>query len=610
MSSQMLQPPIRSFRRLALVATAPLLALGACKARDTRTASGAVETTQSGGEVTRSWNPPAVTAVQGVPAATLRSAIQQRLAGAKPQGFNDDHWAHAKKLYKSYGQSPLWMNEDGLISQRVQALTTAMLDADSSDALDLSEYPFAELTQALQTMRSNGGHGSAEQLADVDVLLTASYAALGEDLMVGQVSPSSVNQNWHIDPRDEAMDGLLMRGLATDALDQSIGGMRPQGPEYEGLRKALSQYRQIAARGGWGTVPAGKALKPGQHDDPARLQALRARLSAEGYQVSTAAPAAPAAPTSAPPDSAGTRSTATGAPAASGVYDRELAGAVARFQAAHAIDVDSILGTGTVESMNKPVDYRLAQIAANMERMRWMPRSLGSRYIYVNVPAFRLEAYDSSKKVLEMKVVVGQNYEDKTTPAFADSMEMVVFRPYWNITPDIQAKEIEPKIAADPSYMEENQLEYFKDGGETRIRQRPGEKNSLGYVKFLFPNSFNIYLHDTPAKDLFDKDVRAFSHGCIRVEKPAELAEWVLDWPAEKVDAAMHSGPDNRTVKLPRKIPVYITYFTAFATDDGLHFGNDLYDRDDALVQLTTKTASTNAAVRQAVSGLRQVLSR
>ena len=596
-------PKLRSLRRLALVATAPLLALAACKARDTRTAGGTVETTQSGGEVTRSWNPPAVTAVQGVPAATLRSAIQQRLGGAKPQGFNDDHWAHAKKLYKSYGQSPLWMNEDGLITQRVQALTTAMLDADSSDALDLSEYPFGELTQALQTMRSNGGHGTAEQLADVDVLLTASYAALGEDLMVGQVSPSSVNQNWHIDPRDEAMDGLLMRGLATDALDQSIAAMRPQEPAYEGLRKALSQYRQMAAKGGWGTVPAGKALKPGQRDDPARLQALRARLSAEGYQVASVSPDTTAA------DSAPGRPASPTA-AAPAVYDRALAGAVAQFQAAHAIDVDSILGTGTVESMNKPVDYRLAQIAANMERIRWMPRSLGTRYIYVNVPAFRLEAYDSSKKVLEMKVVVGQNYQDKTTPAFADSMEMVVFRPYWNITPDIQEKEIEPKIAADPGYLDANNMEYFRDGGETRIRQKPGEKNSLGYVKFLFPNDFNIYLHDTPAKDLFDKDVRAFSHGCIRVEKPAELAEWVLDWPAEKVDAAMHSGPDNRTVKLPRKIPVYITYFTAYATDDGLHFGNDLYDRDDALVQLTAKSASPNQTVRQAVSGLRQIASR
>jgi murein L,D-transpeptidase YcbB/YkuD len=597
------KPLHRTFlRRLALAAVAaPALALAACRAKDTPAADGVRETAESGGEVTRSWNPTTVTEVKGVPAATLHSAIQQRLAGARPPGLGDDHWAHTRRLYKRYGQSPLWLNEDGLISPRVQALTQAMLAADS-DALDLSEYPFAELSQALQALRQNGGHATAEQLADVDVLLTAAYAALGEDLLVGQVSPASVNQNWHIDPRDEAIDGLLERGLAVDALDQSIAAMRPQSEDYAGLQKALSQYRQIAAQGGWGMVPGGKALKPGQRDDPARLEALRARLRAEGYDVgaaptpsdaadSAAAPAAPAAP-------------------ASNTYDRALAGAVAQFQAAHSIDVDSILGTGTVESMNKPVEYRLAQIAANLERLRWMPRALGSRYIYVNVPAFRLEAYDSSKKVLEMKVVVGQNYQDKTTPAFADSMEMVVFRPYWNITPDIQEKEIEPKVAEDPGYLDANNMEYYKEGGEMRIRQKPGEKNSLGFVKFLFPNDFNIYLHDTPAKDLFDKDVRAFSHGCIRVEKPAELAEWVLGWDGAKVDRAMHDGPDNRTVKLPRKIPVFITYFTAFVSDGALHFGNDLYDRDDALVLRTTKASAPNPAVRQAVDGLRQLATK
>jgi murein L,D-transpeptidase YcbB/YkuD len=273
----------------------------------------------------------------------------------------------------------------------------------------------------------------------------------------------------------------------------------------------------------------------------------------------------------------------------------------------HAIVVDSILGDSTVDAMNKPADYRVAQIAANLERYRWMPRSLGGRYIWVNVPAFRLEAYDSGQKVLDSKVVVGQNYQDKTTPAFADSMEFVVFRPYWNVTDDIAEKEIWPKVESDPSYLAENDMETYQEAGKTRIRQRPGEKNSLGYVKFLFPNDFNIYLHDTPAKSLFDKDVRAFSHGCIRVEKPVELAEWVLGWPAEKVEEAMHEGPDNHQVRLPKKIPVYITYFTAFAQDGQLHFGNDLYDRDDALVQLTAKSSTRNPTVQQELDGLKHL---
>jgi L,D-transpeptidase YcbB len=267
------------------------------------------------------------------------------------------------------------------------------------------------------------------------------------------------------------------------------------------------------------------------------------------------------------------------------VFDDGLASAVAQFQARHGINVDSALGKETLDALNVPAEYRLGQIAANLERHRWLPRSLGARYIYVNVPAFQLEAFDKGEPVLEMKVIVGQEYEDKATPVFSDSMETVVFRPYWNVTPDIQAKEIEPKLASDPGYLAENDMEYWNDGGARRIRQRPGPKNSLGFVKFLFPNDFNIYLHDTPNHELFGKDVRAFSHGCIRVEKPAELAQWVLGWDASRVEQAMREGDDNQSVKLPKKIPVYITYGTAYLRDGQLYFGNDLYHRDDALVK-------------------------
>jgi L,D-transpeptidase YcbB len=603
----MKSPNNRSLRHAAFAAAVALVVVAGCDVRRSRGDDG-THTSEAGGDVTRAWNPQAVADVKGVQGAAVRAAISARLAKPRPGGIGDDHWAHVKRLYKHYADSPLWLDGGGLINARATAMTNALLAADQ-DALDVSEYPLSELGRAMRTLRETRTP-TAEQLADADVLLTSAYAALGEDMLVGQVRPTSVNQSWFINPRDEAIDGILLHGLATDALDSSLAAMRPKGEDYAGLRQALAHYRDLAAKGGWGTVPPGRALKPGEHDSPARLDALRARLRAEGYDVA-ASPApvdsvAPAVDSARRADRRAPRAPATGP----GVYDHALAGAVAQFQATHAIDVDSILGPGTVDAMNKPVDYRVAQIAANLERYRWLPRSLGTRYIYVNIPAFRLQAFDSGRTVLDMKVVVGQNYQDKTTPAFADSMEYVVFRPYWNITPDIQEKEIEPKIADDPSYMEENQLEYYKDGGQTRIRQKPGDKNSLGYVKFLFPNDFNIYLHDTPAKDLFDKDVRAFSHGCIRVEKPAELAQWVLGWPADKVDEAMHSGPDNRTVKLPQKIPVFITYFTAFVQDGALHFGNDLYDRDDALVAAAAKAAQPNPAVEQAIAGLKQLASK
>jgi murein L,D-transpeptidase YcbB/YkuD len=268
-----------------------------------------------------------------------------------------------------------------------------------------------------------------------------------------------------------------------------------------------------------------------------------------------------------------------------------------------------MLGEETMNALNQTAVYRTAQIAANLERLRWLPRSFGNRYIYVNVPAFSLTAYDKDKPQLDMKVIVGQDYEDKATPVFSDSMETVVFRPYWNVTPDIAAKEIFPKMNADPGYLSANNYELYQEGGATRVRQKPGDKNSLGLVKFLFPNDFNIYLHDTPNHELFNKDVRAFSHGCIRVEKPAELAQWVLGWDAAKVDAEMH-GSDNNSVKVPRKIPVYITYGTAYMKDGQIYFGNDLYDRDDKLVAQVLRGALPSTEMVQAVQALRRIAAR
>jgi murein L,D-transpeptidase YcbB/YkuD len=162
-------------------------------------------------------------------------------------------------------------------------------------------------------------------------------------------------------------------------------------------------------------------------------------------------------------------------------------------------------------------------------------------------------------------------------------MKSVVFRPYWNVPPEIQKKEITPKVAKDTGYLTRNDMEYYHLGGTRFVRQRPGPKNALGYVKFLFPNDFNIYMHDTPEKDLFAQSARAASHGCVRLERPADLAQLVLGWTKDSVRTAMNTGPDNRTVPLPQKIPVYIVYFTAYARDGRLYFGEDLYKRDDEL---------------------------
>jgi len=552
----------------------PVALLAACSRGD----SGGTQT--AGGDVDKAaWSPATLTEVKGVPVAALRAAIEQRLAGPRPATVGEEAWQHTQRLYRRYGQTPLWMVKDGLENERAGALTNAVLNA-NADALKLDEYPITELANALVALRRTP-QPTADQLAEADVLLTATYASLGEDLLTGQVDPKSIAQSWHIDPEDENVDSALVRTLGKMPLGQAINAMRPNDPEYTALQKELVHFRGVAAKGGWGVIPAGKPLETGDTDSPQRLAALRTRLAAEGIPVGAAT-----APT---------------------VFDASLAAAIAQFQVRHSIAVDSALGSETLNSLNVPAEYRLGQIAANLERHRWMPRSLGSRYISVNVPAFHLEAFDKGEKALEMKVIVGQEYEDKATPVFSDSMETVVFRPYWNITPDIQAKEIEPKIASSSGYMAAENLEYYKDGGKTRIRQKPGPKNSLGYVKFLFPNDFNIYLHDTPNHELFDKDVRAFSHGCIRVEKPTELAQWVLGWDASKVQQAMEQGPDNTPVKLPRKLPVYITYGTAYVRDGQLYFGNDLYHRDDKLVKAASAGAIPSSRVVLALEALGRI---
>jgi murein L,D-transpeptidase YcbB/YkuD len=337
-------------------------------------------------------------------------------------------------------------------------------------------------------------------------------------------------------------------------MKQSLAEMAPQDPDYAALKTAFARYRQIAANGGWTPVTSSSA------DLEARLTSeLAADDSSRSVDravdsVSTIPLPKSAAP-SAKKASAGAR---TG-----------LAALIAQYQERHGLPK-----------------------SANLERHRWLPRSLGSRYVYVNVPSFRLDAYDSGQKTLSMKVVVGDEYEGKTTPVFSDSMETVAFRPYWNITPDIQRTEIVPKLASNPGYLDAQNMEWYNDGGTRRIRQRPGDKNSLGLVKFLFPNNFNIYLHDTPAKALFAQTDRAASHGCIRLEKPAELAQWVLGWDATRVQAAMNGADNNKQVRVQPKIPVYIVYFTAYIRDGQLFFGDDVYGRDDTLEKKVTAVTS------------------
>jgi murein L,D-transpeptidase YcbB/YkuD len=527
----------------------------------------------------QTWSPENLSEVKGVPADQIKAAIQKRLAGNPPAQVDAHKWGHVQRIYKLYDNAPLWLTTDGLHRKRSVALINAILNSEN-DALRIDTFPIADLARSVSGVNETA-HPTADQLAEADLLLTSTYASLAEDLLTGQVDPRTMSQSWHINPEDENVDSALVRGLRIDALDKSIATMRPADSDYVGLQRALSQYRTLTAKGGWPAIPPGKAVKAGKPDNPARLAALRSRLAAEGIAV--------------PADSSTARNP--------GTFDAGLASALATWQSRHGLHVDSVLDQPTMDALNLPAAYRLGQIASNLERMRWLPRSLGARYVLVNVPEFHLEAHDSGKTVLEMKVIVGQEYQDKATPVFSDSMEYVVFRPYWLVTPEIAAKEVLPK---GPEYLARENMETYTDHGELRVRQRPGDKNALGLIKFMFPNDFNIYLHDTPQGELFKQDIRAFSHGCIRLEKPAELAQFVLGWPLDKIQAEEH-GQDDHTVNLPKKLPVYIVYFTTYMNSGQLMFGDDLYDRDDALVKATWRAAAPTAPAVQAIEALKKI---
>lgn len=520
-------------------------------------------------ELDRSFAPHKVRSVKGVGVQAVRDAIEERLrAGGLALRLDATDWKRVRALYEEFDGAPIWLDHDGLRERRSKTLITALLNA-PEDALDLERFPLAELTRVLERMLATR-EPTPDQLAKVDVALTATYAALGRDVLTGQLTPRSTAQDWYITTAEAQIDSALARILRDHDFDRSMTSLRPADEGYASLRRALVHYRETVARGGWNDVPNGKSLKPGDTAPATTLSALEARLRAEGLlEIGERSDRKEAHRTNATP--------------AEAIYDHHLAAGVAEFQRRHGIEADSILGPQTIRSLNVPAEFRLQQIAANLERYRWLPRSLGARYVFVNVPAFRLEAHDRDGSVLEMKVIVGAEYENRATPVFADSMQFVVFRPFWNATDAIAENELWPKVESDPEFLARNAYEIVTESGKERIRQRPGENNALGLVKFMFPNAFDIYLHDTPEDHLFEKEIRAFSHGCIRLEKPAELAQWALGWPEERVRQAMEVGRDDWRVDLGEKIPVYIVYFTTYVRDGTLHFAHDLYQRDERL---------------------------
>ena len=321
--------------------------------------------------------------VLGVDAPSIQRTILTLVdSGAPPAWVTPERWKRVRALYASYEYAPLWIEEGG-VKERASALLTALQNA-PAHALRTDAYPLDSIAKWVNDHRIDSTAGPSA-IANADIVLTAAYVAYASDMLVGQIDPKTVSQSWHIPARPAAVDSALAATLTDSSMTAGLDAMAPSDSEYAVLKAEYRHYADIAAHGGWKAIDGGTS------------QELTARLVAEGYQVSS-------------PDS--------------------VNAAVALWQSRHDIDADGKLGKATRAALNVSAGDRMRQIGANMERHRWLPRALGARYVYVNVPSFRLDAYDSGQRVLSMKVVVGAEYNGHATPVFSDSMRFVVFRPY------------------------------------------------------------------------------------------------------------------------------------------------------------------------------------
>jgi murein L,D-transpeptidase YcbB/YkuD len=488
-------------------------------------------------------------------------------------------WKDTRQFYRSRNYALAWI-EDSEPRPQMAELIKALWAAEH-EGLDPLLYNVSLLDQRRQEaskgfLTKKGFE--AKEAGALDVWLTYVYMKYASDLADGLSDLSHADPAWQI--KREAFDprARLERALSSNAIADSLLELTPHNAQYRALRKALADYRAQASTGGWPTIP-GMKLKPGQRH--AHLAAIAKRLAASGdYRGSV------------PPD---------GRPAE---YHDELVEAVKRFQRRHGLTDDGIVSAAVVAQMNVPIQGRIAQIQLNLERWRWLPRDLGERHIVVNIPEYRLEVWDRGQVPVAMRTVVGK--QDTPTPIFNDVMTHVVFSPYWNVPANIAEGETLPAVLTDPEFLIRQNMEVLdesgnpvdpgsidvSDPGRYRFRQRPGAENSLGLVKFMFPNQFNVYLHDTPANSLFSRASRSFSHGCVRLEQPLALARYVLqdqpEWTEERIVRAMEGGEETH-VKLKRPIPVYLGYWTARVSSDGeLQFSNDVYGidaRQTALLQ-------------------------
>lgn len=476
------------------------------------------------------------------------------------------------ELYKRRFYRPIWVNGES-IDELVHAIEETYLEG-----LDPEDYHLNDIGR-LQKSIHEEPLPDPRIAADLDILLTDAFIRLIYHSFCGKEDPLTYHPQWNLAVKIDDTDpvAFIEKEVAALSVVQAIGRVKIHHPYYDGLKKALAEYRGIRDGGSWEGVPGGPSLKKGMIDP--RVALLRNRLSAtRDLSDSSLDPM---------------------------TFDGVLELAVIRFQRRHGLKPDGVVGKKTLTAMNVTVDERIDQIRVNLERARWMLHDLDTRFVLVDIAGFRVFFFKENKAVWSCKAQVGQPYRD--TPVFRSSIVHVEFNPSWIVPSGIFMKDVLPAVIKDPKYLSQKDLSVIDDRGAIvdpnsinwsryahmpfpyRLRQNPGVDSALGRIKIFFPNEYLVYLHDTPSKALFEEEERMFSSGCIRVEKPMELAELLLDdpvrWGMESIIQAVESGK-NQKVSLPRPITILLMYWTVEADEEGIvYFKKDPYNRDEPVLE-------------------------
>jgi murein L,D-transpeptidase YcbB/YkuD len=464
------------------------------------------------------------------------------------------------RFYQGRNGTRAWEAKDA--EQIVQAIQEIQ-----KDGLNPPDYHLVAIERLLKT-REKAADPALE--ADLDILFTDAVGGMIDHARYGRVRPVSLNPRWNVDPREGAppLEGEVARVAGARSARDAIEGAKPVHFIYRGLKRALAQLREIAAKGGWPTVPRGKAIRPGATDP--RIPAVRARLAATG-------------------ELKGGRSAST-------AYDPGLRKAVELFQARHRLDPNGIIDKDVIDAMNVSAAARANQVRVNLERSRWVLPGLGDEFLLVNLPAFKAYLIRGSRNIWEARTQIGE--EGMQTPSFVATMRTVVFNPDWTVPPTILSEEVIGGMRQGKNYITQQGLVILDGSGREvdpgsidwgsasaddfpfTVKQPPGPDNALGRVKFLFPNPYSVYLHDTPSKTKFEAEKRTFSHGCIRLERALELASLVLSWSPGRIREGL-AGGETVNVNLSHTIPVVIVYWTVSVGASGeIRYMRDIYNLD------------------------------